>query len=229
MIGVFDSGVGGITAVREMRRLDKTVDIAFYPDRKNAPYGTKSRDELIPLVERDIRILLNSGADCVLMACCTASTVYQFIDCELLRLSIPIIDPTAKAAASKTKNGSVAVLATDATVRSGEFKRALSLSGVKNVAEISAQGLVHAIERGARDGHVTKENESLLDRYIEEVRQSGADTLILGCTHFPHLEGEIAKRLPRVKLISSSREGALEAIKKSRRRGNGKTIYMGKL
>ena len=70
MIGVFDSGVGGLTAVREIRLIDKYADVAFYPDRKNAPYGTKSAEELIPLVERDIRLLLDRGADAVLMACC---------------------------------------------------------------------------------------------------------------------------------------------------------------
>ena len=227
MIGVFDSGVGGLTAVREIRLIDKYADVAFYPDRKNAPYGTKSAEELIPLVERDIKLLLDRGADAVLMACCTASTVYPFIDSALKRAAIPIIKPTASAAVAATENGRIAVLATDATVRSGAFLAAIGEISSCAVFEIAARELVFAIENGARDGSLGAPDEELLEGYLNRVRLSGADTLILGCTHFPHLEGEISRRLPRVNIISSSREGAIEAVKESRRRGNGKTIYMG--
>ncbi len=227
MIGVFDSGAGGITAIKEVRRLSNAADIAFFPDRPHAPYGTKSPEELIPLVERDVELLLSVGADTVLMACCTASTVHPFLRSDLRRAAIPIIEPTAKAAARVTKNGRIAVLATDATVRARAFGECLSRLGNLEVSEFAARELVASVEGGARDGRLSKEDGIILDGYVKAVLESGADTLILGCTHFPHLEGEIQKRLPRVKIISSSREGAIEIEKRSPLRGKGKTVYIG--
>jgi len=227
LIGVFDSGVGGITAVRELRRLLPTADVIFFPDRKNAPYGTRSREELIFLVERDIEILLSYGANTVLMACCTASTVHPYLKGELQRIAVPIIEPTARAAAKATESGRVAVIATEATVRSGQFGEMLRSLHVPSISEIAAGDLVTAVERGARDGHVTSDTVSLITRYTNLVKEQGADTLILGCTHFPHLEGEIKKLLPRVKIISSSREGAIEAVKGLRANERGRTVYIG--
>ena len=228
MIGVLDSGVGGITAIREMRRILPSADILFFPDKENAPYGTKTQKELIPLVEKDIEILRSRGADLVLMACCTASTIHSFLKKEYRRITVPIIEPTSRAAAVTTKNGKVAVIATDATVRSGEFGIRLSSLGVRHVAEIGAKDLVEAIEEGARDTRPTEKAKSILDRYAKRIESLGIDTLILGCTHFPHLSQEIGKRLPHVNLISSSYEGAVEIAKRSRQQGNGKTIYIGR-
>ena len=227
MIGIFDSGAGGITAIREVRRLSDAADIAFFPDRHHAPYGTKSPEELIPLVERDVELLLSVGADTVLMACCTASTVHPYLRSDLKRVAIPIIEPTAKAAAAVTENGRIAVLATDATVRSGAFRKSLLKQGGFTVYEFAARELVASVEGGARDGRLSKADEAILDGYVKAVSESGADTLILGCTHFPHLEGELKKRLPRVKIISSSREGALKLKSSTPFTGNGKTVYIG--
>ena len=227
MIGVFDSGAGGVTAVKELRRLLPTADIAFFPDRENAPYGTRSQRELLPLVRRELEILLSHGAELVLMACCTASTVYPMLENRLRRVAIPIIEPTARAAAEATSGGRVAVIATEATVHSHAFKDALSARGIRDVLEIAARDLVAAVERGERDGSLSDTGKALLNRYLKEVISYGADTLILGCTHFPHLEGEIGKRLPRVKIISSSREGAKETLKSLRSQGRGRTVYIG--
>lgn len=227
MIGVFDSGAGGITAVRELRRIAPLADISFFPDRENAPYGKKTTNELIPLVRRDIEILISHGANVVLMACCTASTVYPFLEEGLRRVAIPIIEPTAKAAAADTKNGRVAVIATETTVNSGAFKKSLIALGTPNILEIPASDLVAAVEDGERDGQLTDAGNNILNRHLERVISYGADTLILGCTHFPHLEGEIKKRLPRVKIISSSREGAKETLKSLCSLGSGRTVYIG--
>ena len=229
MIGVFDSGAGGISAVRELRRLSRTLDIVFFPDRKNAPYGTRTREELIPLVEGDIELLLSLGADKVLMACCTASTVYPYLKRELREVSVPIIAPTAKAAARATVTGAVGVIATEATVRSGAFTDELKRLGVKNVTEISASPLVTIIETGGRDGSLSISDGEWLTRRLAAFSDTDIDTLILGCTHFPLLRTEIGKRLPRVKLISSSYEGALEIVNSTRQMGDGKTIYAGQI
>ena len=212
--------------MRELRSISSRYDIIFFPDRKNAPYGTKEESELIPLVERDIELLIERGADKVVMACCTASTVHSQIRKELRERSIPIILPTARAAARATKRGRVGVIATEATVRSGEFSRALLALGISDTVELSSARLVEIIERGAKDGSLDTQNALWLTRKLAPFREGRVDTLILGCTHFPHLQREIAARLPGVTIISSSREGALEAARNTEPTGNGKTVYI---
>ena len=227
MIGVFDSGVGGITVVNELRSLMPSADICFFADEKNAPYGTKSKEELIPLVERDIKLLSQRGADKIIMACCTASTVHGMIESRLQNLSFPIIEPTARAAAKATKNGRVGVIATEATVRSSAFKKALlKYASIHEVLEIQTQRLVKMVESGARDGKLNNEEKNELKAMLLPFANGRFDTLILGCTHFPHLEREIASALGGINIISSSREGAHEIAKEPFRRENGKTIYI---
>ena len=227
MIGVFDSGAGGLSALAEIRRIAPLVDVCFFADRKNAPYGTKTPRELLGLVKDDIIRLRNFGAKRILMACCTASTVHGSLPKEMREISVPIILPTAKEAARVTKNGSVGVIATEATVASHSFLGALShLSTVKDVFELPLQRLVAIVEGGASDGNIAKNQKDELYRMLLPVRDSGVDTLILGCTHFPHLEKEIGDCLPRVRLISSSREGAKEILKNTSPEETGKTFYL---
>ena len=227
MIGVFDSGAGGLTAITELRRLMPTVDICFLADKKNAPYGTKSKDELIRLVCSDISRLRRVGADKILMACCTASTVYDNLPDEVRAIACPIICPTAKEAARITVSGKIGVIATDATVASAAFSKALSsFSSVKEVYELPLQRLVSLVEGGAVDGKMTRNARDELSRLIKPMRRCGIDTLILGCTHFPHLEKEISGCLPGVRLVNSSREGAREIVRSSKNTGTGKTIFL---
>ena len=226
MIGIFDSGVGGITVAKELRRLSPLSDLCFFADRKNAPYGTKSEAELIPLVKRDAEILFNMGAERIIMACCTASTVHRLLPEELKRITVPIIEPTARAAAKATKNGKIGIIATEATVRSSAFGKALSkYEVIRDVLEVPAQPLVGMVESGARDGNIGKNDKMLLCEILTPFRHGGFDTLILGCTHFPHLYGEISEILPGVKIISSSHEGALEIVKEPLKKENGRIIY----
>ena len=225
MIGVFDSGMGALSAISEIRRLSPKQDISFYCDRKNAPYGTKTKSELITLVKRDVEILMDAGADSILMACCTASTVYEYLDENMKRICTPIIPPAARRAAELTKNGKVGVIATCATVRSKAFSRLLySFPSVEFVIEKEAQALVSLVERGCRDGRVTPEDERAIATILSGFLEENIDTLILGCTHFPFLEGEIARLMPGVKIVSPSREGAIEILKNKSENGNGITI-----
>ena len=227
MIGVFDSGAGGLTAIAELRRLMPSVDICFLADRKNAPYGTKSKDELIRLVCADISKLRRAGAEKILMACCTASTVYDELPCKMRAIAHPIICPTAKEAARITNNGKIGVIATEATVSSSAFGKALiKYPSVKEVHELPTQRLVSWVEGGTVDGRVTSRERDELYRLIRPMREYGIDTLILGCTHFPHLEREICGCLPGVRLVSASREGARELVKSSKNTGKGKTIFL---
>ena len=225
MIGVFDSGVGGLCAFTELRRLLPREDIIYLADRKNAPYGTKSRDELIALTKKDIRILRGMGAERILIACCTASTVHQYLDENEREISLPIIAPASRLA---SRHSSVYVIATRHTAESGAFAEAIGRYSHSHVIESAEQELVSLVERGSRDGRLSLRCEALLDRISAEVRESGAEALVLGCTHFSHLSGELQKRLPEVEIISPARVGAdvLYNKIKDKRTENGRNIYL---
>ncbi len=227
MIGVFDSGDGGLAALREIRKIIPCADIVFLADRKNAPYGTKTKAELIRLVTNDIERLREAGADTVLMACCTASTVYRRLPHHLQEISVPIILPAVREAAAVTECGRIGVIATEHTVRERAFTRELSrFKNVKEAIELPLQMLVGAVESGIGDGHITDAQGALIYRMLRPLKDEGIDTLILGCTHFSHLEREIGKCLPNVRIVSPAREGAREITKHLPPKGKGRTIYM---
>ena len=226
MIGVFDSGVGGLTALAELRRLLPRTDMIYLADREHAPYGTKSEEEILSLAENCIKRLITAGAEKILIACCTASTLHSRLTEGVRRITTPIIAPAARAA-QRVSRGRIAVIATEATVRSHAFRRELLSIGECEVTEHPAQELVAMVESGASDQNpLSSEEKSRLARLLEPIEASRADTLILGCTHFPHLRGHIAAMLPCVKLISPSREGALEIARSTEDRGGGRTIFL---
>ena len=226
MIGVFDSGVGGLTALAELRRLLPRTDMIYLADREHAPYGTKSEEEILSLAENCIKRLITAGAEKILIACCTASTLHSRLTEGVRRITTPIIAPAARAA-QRVSRGRIAVIATEATVRSHAFRRELLSIGECEVTEHPAQELVAMVESGASDQNpLSSEEKSRLARLLEPIEASRADTLILGCTHFPHLRGHIAAMLPCVKLISPSREGALEIARSTEDRGGGRTIFI---
>ncbi|MBR2965268.1 MAG: glutamate racemase [Clostridia bacterium] len=228
MIGIFDSGVGGLTALCEVRRLLPRADVTYLADRENAPYGTKSEEEILRYVKRNLQRLRAIGAQRILIACCTASTLYSRLTPEEREISVPIIVPAARAAANATKNGKIAIIATRATVRSRAFSRAISAEhGKYKTLEFDAQALVGMVEGGARgSAPLSSADARVLSEILRPVGSFGADTLILGCTHFPHIREHIAMLLPGVNLISPSLEGALELAKSTVPDENGRTVYL---
>ncbi len=226
MIGVFDSGVGGLTVLGELRALMPSEDICFLADTKNAPYGTKTKKELIHLVKNDISRLQSLGANRILMACCTASTVYDALSPEEQMLCTPIIEPTAKQAAKVTKSGRIGVLATARTVESHRFSSAIhALIPDANVIEIPAGDLVTLAEKGECDGYASSTARHKIQKIIEPFRHYNIDTLILGCTHFPLFYNTISDTLDDVTLVSCSREGA-HALSKKESCGTGKLEFI---
>ncbi len=229
MIGVFDSGVGGYNALYELRRCLPRCDILYLADRENAPYGTKERDEVLRLVKRNIRILKERGASHILIACCTASALYPELKLSEREISLPIIAPAARVAAEGER---IAVIATERTVRERAFSEAIKkIRPDADVTELAAQVLVGAVEAGARDGSLTPSAREALDRICGEPPLSRCDTLVLGCTHFSHLEAEFCHRLPWVRIVSPAKIGAAELAKEYRKqltpaREGGRIIYM---
>ena len=211
MIGIFDSGVGGFCAYREVRRLLPREDIVYLADRKNAPYGTKTKDEIISFTKKSIERLKNLGAEKILIACCTASTVFSSLSEDERNISLPIIMPAVKLAAQGKR---VAVIATEHTVKSREFSHEIiKIQPRSMVFEYAEQNLVALVEAGNHDGHISEECKNLLTKIKNRISEQNVDRLILGCTHFSHLEEEFKKLLPDIKIISPAKEGARELVR----------------
>ena len=181
MVGLFDSGRGGLNTVRHVRAAGD-VDLVYLIDRENSPYGIKTEKEIIDITKRNIERLSDMGAERVLIACCTASTVYDKLGGEYKEKAIPIIDAVAKAAKNSTRSGRIGVIATKRTVDSHAFRRVLS--GYRTY-EVATGELVGLIDGGLSDMTVTTADEARLEEMLTPVLTKDIDTLILGCTHFP--------------------------------------------
>ncbi|MBQ9070704.1 MAG: glutamate racemase [Clostridia bacterium] len=226
MIGVFDSGKGGLFALSKLRRLKPDADIVFLADTENAPYGTKTEDELIRLVTGDMERLICAGAEKILIACCTASTVYGKLSSEHKKVAVPIIEPTARRAALITRTKRIGILSTEATKKSLAFVKALhAISPDAAVCAVAAPELVTLAESGERDGSLTKGARQIIEKTINPFRKYGIDTLILGCTHFAYFEREIQNILG-VATVNSAVVGAEEIAKITDSYGGGTTVYL---
>lgn len=207
MIGMFDSGEGGMNVLRAFRGLCPCEDVIFLRDRARCPYGGKSHRQIIGICRENVSYLRSVGADEVLIACCTASAACSGEEWTDRRLH-PIIDPVASAARRATENGKIALIATAATVASGAFDRSLGHSLVRSVA---CPGLVRMVEGGVKDGSVRTTDRAEIEYTLLPLSGSGADTLILGCTHFSSLRetvSDIAKKYGINKIIDSATEAA---------------------
>ena len=217
MVGLFDSGSGGLNTVGYLKDTSDDVDLVYLIDRENAPYGTKTKKELIKITERNINSLLDMGAERVLIACCTASTVYKSLNKKYRKQAIPIIKAIAKEAKNSTRSGRVGIIATKRTVDSHAFARALD--GCQ-AYELALSDLVGMIDGGLTDKTVTTEDKRRLEEMLMPILKVNVDTLILGCTHFPSLKktiGDIASRYGVANIIDSARVGAELLIDASRK------------
>ena len=213
MLGLFDSGSGGLNTVRYLKELAPSVDLVYKIDRENAPYGIKKKKKLIEIIENNIEELASRGASKSLIACCTASALYEDLGEWHKTVSIPIIHPVANAARVSSENGRIGVVATLGTVSSHTFARALI---DRSVFEVEAQELVGLIDGGLCDATAEKNDIKMLRRIILPLARKNTDTLILGCTHFPALYGSFVKvchPLGIKNVINSAQIGAMELLK----------------
>lgn len=192
-IGVFDSGVGGLSVLREIRRELPGEDLLYVADSGHAPYGDKSPEAIEARAAAISRFLIGEGAKAVVVACNTATGAAA----RLLRARYPVpivaMEPAVKPAVELTLSGVVGVLATRRTLASDTFSDLLGRVG--GAAEVLLQpcpGLVEQVEAGDLDGDATR---ALLRDYLGPLIERGVDTIVLGCTHYPHLKpliGELA-------------------------------------
>ena len=193
-IGVFDSGVGGLTVLKALREALPGEDMVYLGDTARLPYGTKSPESIARYAGQATQQLRDLGIKLLVVACNTASAVA--LDALRERMSplpvIGVVEPGAAAAVAARPGGSHLVLATEATVRLGAYRRAIeALDSAASVHELACEVLVALAEEGWRDGPVV---EAVVSRYLDELAPDARrpDSVILGCTHFPLLRGAIA-------------------------------------
>ena len=208
MLGLFDSGMGGLNTVRYLKASKDDRDLIYLIDRNNAPYGIKSEKELIEITKNNIKSLTGMGAERVLIACCTASTVHSLLPIQEKEASIPIIYAVAKEAKNQSQSKRIGVIATEHTVSSHAFKNALDGCFVK---ELALSRLVSLIDGGLSDDTVTADDEKMLEDMILPILSENIDTRILGCTHFSSLILTISKfseKYGKITIVDSARVGA---------------------
>lgn len=188
-IGVFDSGVGGLSVWREIALLLPDADLLYLADQAYCPYGPRSLPDIRQRVERIARFLLAQGADLLVVACNTASAAALAHLRTVLATPIVGMEPALKPAVEKTNSGKVAVMATPATFQGEPFGRLMAryAQGVQVFVQ-PCPGLVEQVEKGDLDG---PETQALLGRYIADLPARGVDELVLGCTHYPFLRAAI--------------------------------------
>ncbi len=208
-IGIFDSGVGGLTIWHEIHRLMPQESSLYLADSQNAPYGEKSQSEIIELSVKNTRFLLQKGAKIIVVACNTATTMaIQHLRKEF-NVAFVGIEPAIKPAALKSKTKKVGVLATKGTLNSTLFNETYRRFGRDIEATIRAgSGLVELIETGKKD---SAEMRQLLYRYLQPMIANNCDHIVLGCTHYPFLKPLIQELTPaHVEIIDSGEAVALQ-------------------
>src|SRR5438046_1509903 len=207
-VGVFDSGIGGLTVVKALRDLLPNESIHYLGDTARVPYGPKSPETVQRYAVELAEMLVRENAKALIVACNTVSSVAL----PLLATKFPVpvlgvIEPGAQAALQATRNRHVGVIGTRATIRSGAYEKALRASD--NNVRVSSRAcplLVPLIEEGLLDDDVT---DRVILRYLEPVVADGIDTLVLGCTHYPLLSAAIARVLGRkITLVDSAKNCA---------------------
>ncbi len=209
-IGVFDSGLGGLTAVKELIKILPNEDIIYFGDTSRVPYGTRSRDTIISYAKQDLNFLSTFNIKAALVACGTISAVALDTLKDKYEFDITgVIDSAARAASSATVNNRIGIIGTNATVSSGAYEKALlAISSDIQTVAVPCPLFVPLVE----NGHI-KEDDPItalaVEYYIKEIVDFGADTIIMGCTHYPLIAHAIKKYVGgQVTLVNPGKEAA---------------------
>lgn len=209
-IGIFDSGLGGLTAAREIMDIMPGEDIVYFGDTGRVPYGSKSKEAINKYARQDARFLKKMGVKIIVAACGTVSSVAPDLSDELGLPYTGVVNPTCFTAVNATKNGKIGVIGTAATINSHSYKRRIQEKHPEfEVYEQHCQLFVSFVENGLVDPD-DELVRLMVKRYMTPLKESGVDTLILGCTHFPLLAEAIRREMgDGVTLIDSGKETAI--------------------
>lgn len=207
-IGIFDSGVGGLTVMKEIVALLPGENIIYFGDTARVPYGTRSRETVTKYSIENTEFLMSKGIKALVVACNTASSVsLAFLRREFSVPVIGVVEPGARAAATDTKLKKIAVIGTEATINSRSYEEAIkAIDSSVEVSGIACPLFVPLIEEGWLDGEIVK---LTAEKYLSSLRYNGVDSIVLGCTHYPMIK-DVIKDLLGVPLIDSAVETAKE-------------------
>jgi len=209
-IGIFDSGIGGLTVLKEIYEKLPHENTIYLGDTARVPYGIRSAETVTRYSFENSRFLSAKQIKILVIACNTASSIS--LDAVRESFSVPVvgvIEPGAKAAVAATRNKKVGVIGTEATVNSNSYTRAIQgIDSSIDVFSIPCPLFVPIVEEGWTEGQIT---EMVAERYLSAIREKGIDTLVLGCTHYPLLKPVLSKIMGNgVRLIDSAIETARE-------------------
>lgn len=212
-IGFFDSGVGGISVLREAVKMLPKENYIYFGDSENAPYGIKSEDEIKKLTIRACEKLLERNVKAIVVACNTATSVaINTLREEYKRIPIIGIEPALKPAAQLNKDGKILIMATPMTLKLEKFAYLVDRYGKsRDIVSIPCDGLVEFIERGELEG--TRLNEFLREKLKSNVNENVA-AVVLGCTHYPFIKKELSKILKDSVLL----DGSIGTVKQLKRK-----------
>ena len=214
-IGVFDSGLGGLTAVRQLLLQLPHEDIVYFGDTGRVPYGSRSPQIIQRYARQDCAFLRKHGVKLIIAACGTVSSVALPVLEEQPLPAFGVVEPAAAAAVRATRNGKIGVLGTATTIQSGAFLRCIAaLDPSLRVVPVACPLFIPLVENGwvDREDPVTRLTAA---RYLAPLKEAGVDTLILGCTHFPLLADILSDYMGEaVTLIDSGREAAAECARR---------------
>ena len=209
-IGVFDSGLGGLTAVRQLRQIMPSENIIYFGDTARVPYGNRSRDTLLKYARQDIRFLRSFDLKAVVIACGTVSSnCLETLQAENDIPIVGVVEPTVRRAVRVTKNKRIGLVATRASVSSGAYERNVhSLDSSMDVFSRACPLFVPLVEEGrCRPGDIVI--ETVAREYLQDLKDQDVDTLVLGCTHYPLLTDVIHQVMgPEVTLVDAGAEAA---------------------
>lgn len=210
-IGVFDSGLGGLTAVRRLRQVLPGEDLVYLGDTGRVPYGAKSAGTILRYAAEDMDFLLRQGVKAVVVACGTVSSIALH---TLLDKGVPVVgvvEPAVRRAAGLTKNGRVGITGTAAAIRAGAYAAALKERSPRSESRAVACPMFVPLIEGGDTEKGSRMLETALEEYLTPIREFGADTLILGCTHYPLIAEAIAAFVGReVQLVDVAAEAVDE-------------------
>nr|WP_321237601.1 glutamate racemase [uncultured Psychroserpens sp.] len=201
-IGIFDSGIGGTSIFKEIHALLPQEHTIYLADSKNAPYGSKSKDEIIALSIKNTELLLDKNCKLIVVACNTATTNAIQVLRDTYDVPFIGIEPAIKPAALNTQTKTIGILATKGTLSSELFHKTTDLysNGIKVIEQVG-EGIVPLIEDGKVESN---EMKALLETYMQPMLEANIDYLVLGCTHYPYLIPLLLEILPKhVKIIDS--------------------------
>ncbi len=189
-IGVFDSGLGGLTVMKQIMEEFPAENIVYFGDTGRVPYGTRSKETIIKYSVSDIRFLESRNVKLIIIACGTASSAALPEICNKFKTPIVgVVDATAKAAVRATRNGKIGVIGTNGTIKSGAYERIIDSEGIKAFSK-ACPLFVPLVENGHFETEVAR---LVVEEYLAPIKAAGVDTLILGCTHYPHLKKVISE------------------------------------